>query len=562
MYFRLRGRSALLAAVLAIPTMAAPVAAADCAPFGTGNNYYTHPHATPGYCPPGTPAAPPTEPPMAPGDKPMTDPMADPMGDQPQDQQQQPQAQQPQQQPQLAQPTFTPSAPTTAASSPSSLAPNMIGDFFGAGGSQAVIPYIQFGFPGNPATPLAPLGPDVRFNVSAGPGSTTVYSVDSLAAINADPNVDMVGNQFDLQENSDITSAVQSLTGLPLVFIHSDATLVSNDTLNPGVSLFDAYNLDASYGYIVDVPNPSAGGSVGRQKIGENTSPMPRDRVFFNYSFFENTNLARGGPNVHRFTPGFEKTFLDGDMSFELRTPFASTVGSDVIAGGAVNDDEVEFGNLTMYLKALLFETQTAALSAGLGVAVPTASDASVKLPNGQRLVGIENNSVHLLPFIGGLYTPSERFFAQGFLQLDVDANGNAVYADPDGMGLRKIGTAQDQTYLFLDLAVGYWVYLNPNSSGHLRGLAPTLEMHYNAALTSTDVVRSGGLQVGRDAGDVQLVNGVVGMTALLGQGSTLTAGYAVPLGGGNDQQFDGELRVMLNVFFGGSRDRLRRAQF
>ena len=541
--------------------MAAPVTAADCAPFGAGNKCYTQPHATPGYCPPGTPSAPPTEPPMAPGEKPMTDPMADPMGDQPQTPDQ-PQAQQPQQQPQLAQPTFNPSAPTTASSSPSSIAPNMIGDFFGAGGGgQIVVPYTQFSFPGNPATPLSPIGPNVRFDVSTGYGPVTLTSVDPVSTINANPDVDMVGNQFALQENASVTGAVQSLSGLPLVFIHSDATLVANDTLTPGVSVFDAYNLDASYGLIVDLPNPSAGGSVGRQKIGENTSPMPRDRVFFNYSYFDNTNLG-GGANVHRYTPGFEKTFLNGDMSFELRTPFASTVGSDVIAGGAVNDDEVEFGNLTMYLKALLVETQTMALSAGLGVAVPTASDASVKLPSGQRIVGVENNAVHLLPFVGGLYTPTERLFAQGFLQLDVDANGNAVYADVSGSGLQKIGVAQDQTFLFLDLAVGYWVYLNPNSSGCLRGLAPTLEVHYNAALESADVVRSGGLQVGRDAGDVQLVNGVVGMTALLGHGSTLTAGYAMPLGGGNDQQFDGELRVMLNVFFGGTRDRLRRVQF
>ena len=70
-------------------------------------------------------------------------------------------------------------------------------------------------------------------------------------------------------------------------------------------------------------------------KIAENTSPMPRDRLIFDYGYFDNVPLAPGGVNVNRLTLGFEKTFLDGMMSFELKAPMASTVDSTVVQGVA-----------------------------------------------------------------------------------------------------------------------------------------------------------------------------------------------------------------------------------
>ena len=59
---------------------------------------------------------------------------------------------------------------------------------------------------------------------------------------------------------------------------------------------------------------------VSGPKISEEQSPMPRDRVFFNYNYFNN---ARSDcPNVAGRVFGFEKTFLDGAASVELRLPF------------------------------------------------------------------------------------------------------------------------------------------------------------------------------------------------------------------------------------------------
>ena len=37
------------------------------------------------------------------------------------------------------------------------------------------------------------------------------------------------------------------------------------------------------------------------------------------------------------------------------------------------------------------------------------------------------NQSVHLLPFVGGIWTPNDRLFCLGFIQFDIDANGDPV---------------------------------------------------------------------------------------------------------------------------------------
>lgn len=158
---------------------------------------------------------------------------------------------------------------------------------------------------------------------------------------------------------------------------------------------------------VVVVPNPGAAGAiVGREKIADNGSPLPRDRVFFNYSCFDNVPLAPGGVDVNRFTPGFEKTFFDGMTSIEMRFPFATTLNSNFLLDGFTNDDELEFGNLMIYTKALLYSSPTTAIGSGLGISVPTADDLNVGLTDGTTLVRVQNESVHLLPYIGGIHAP------------------------------------------------------------------------------------------------------------------------------------------------------------
>ena len=183
---------------------------------------------------------------------------------------------------------------------------------------------------------------------------------------------------------------------------------------------------------------------MGRQKIGENGSPLPRDRVFFNYSYFDNVPFTRQGIDVNRFTPGIEKTFIDGNASIEVRFPFATTLESDIVSDGPTGTSATEFGNITMYLKGLLVQTSENAVGAGLGIALPTADSMTVSMADGTPQVVISNEAVHLMPYIGGVrQTNSSPMFVQGFLQFDFDLNGNPVFADGGGGTLNAVGANQ-----------------------------------------------------------------------------------------------------------------------
>lgn len=305
---------------------------------------------------------------------------------------------------------------------------------------------------------------------------------------------------------------------------------------------------------VIPTASPSSGGVVvGRQKTAENTSPIPRDRIFLNYNYFNNTPLFPGGVDVNRFSPGFEKTFFDGNASLEMRFPFATTLDSDIVFGGATDTSNVEFGNIYLALKALLYQTDTYTVSGGLAMGLPTGDDTRVSTATGTPLVRVNNESVHLLPFLGALYVPNDRFFAQGFLQFDFDANGNPVDLNLFGNRLTEAGVANDATYMYVDAGIGYWLYRNQTGSSWLTGLAPTVELHYNRSLQEGDVIERGFYQVGSFEDEVQNLNALVGGTAVLGQNTTLTAAYVTPIGNSADQFFDGEARVSLNWYFGPS---------
>ncbi len=299
----------------------------------------------------------------------------------------------------------------------------------------------------------------------------------------------------------------------------------------------------------INTPRPGTS-VVGRMKIAENSSPLPRDRVLFGYSFFENVAMFAGGVNVSRFTPGFEKTFFDGQMSFEMRTPMAVTLDSSFLADGGTDLSHGEFGNMGLTFKALLMRRPTWALAGGLTAVVPTADDINVSLADGTPLVQIRNESTHLQPYVGALWTPNDRFFAQGFMQWDVAANDNPVLVN-QGSGLAYVDDVHDVTFQFLDVGVGYWSYRGQQRYRRLTGLAWTAELHWNRSLQSTDVVSAGNFRIGDYSSAIELFNLTLGVHVEFYQKSTLTLAYVTPLGGGADRQFDSELRVMFNRRFG-----------
>lgn len=85
---------------------------------------------------------------------------------------------------------------------------------------------------------------------------------------------------------------------------------------------------------------------------------------------------------------------------------------------------------------------------------------------------------------------------------------------------------------------------------GGIEGVAWTAELHWNLALQDADYVHSGDFLIGQPMNNVEVFTAVLGAHFQF-EKSTLTVGYGTPLGGGADQEFDGELRVMFNRHFG-----------
>lgn len=359
-----------------------------------------------------------------------------------------------------------------------------------------------------------------------------------------------------LQSDNGIVGAVDSADE----FYHQQVV-----TYDPGTLIFQP--VDVLYTpppVIINIPNLGGlpGANVGRQKLTENTSPLPQDRVFVNYSHFAGTPLAPGGIDVNRVTPGFEKSFLNGLMSIEVRAPFASTLSSDYTAGMFGNNKETEFGNMAAWWKTLLWEDQTKSIAAGLGVSLPTANDVFIKDSSGTNLLAVDNESAHFLPYVGGVWLPEPRMFISGICQFDVDTSGNSVrltdyvLGQPTGR-LQDVGRPNDADYVFVDVQFGYWMYQNNYGSGFVKGIAPLVELHYNRAMDDADDVIAdvnGTSIIAQSTQKTDLFNGLVGAAVLLKHNASLSLAYTTPIGN-NDSQFDGEFRASFNWYFGGPHD-------
>jgi hypothetical protein len=346
-------------------------------------------------------------------------------------------------------------------------------------------------------------------------------------------------------------------------------------------------SLPASFTHVFEVNLPFAA-TAGSIKLGDNESPVPRDRIIFDYSLFDNSTLAPGGINVNRFTAGFEKTLFSEKFSIEFRIPFATTFDSNITVDAnngntaLTNQHAIELGNAEFLSKAMLWRSDTAALTGGLGVGLPTASDITVNRSDGVNLYRIENTAPHLMPFIGGVWTPTERTFIQHMAELDIDITGNKVVIneDPnkqfsaDGT-FTDAGRLKDPVFAFYDISAGYWLFhCPPGSDRCVTGLASMLELHYNQSLAgfnsvSAPMIDSTGqqqefwnpavqslqplaLQVGGGSAFTSL-NLTAGVTAEIRENAFLSLGCSVPLIGGPGHEFDYEVRVNFSYYFGRS---------
>ena len=161
---------------------------------------------------------------------------------------------------------------------------------------------------------------------------------------------------------------------------------------------------------------PMFGGlETGAFKISENESPLPTDRVFFNYNYFSNDFST-----LQQETFGFEKTFLDGNASVGVRLPFSQSGGDSSV------------GDLSVLLKYAFLRDSAQpdnVLSGGLVLTLPTS-------PN--------SDSVLFQPFVAWNRTFGD-FYLQGFHSIVIPSKSTA------------------DTLLFNDVASGYWTRIEPH---------------------------------------------------------------------------------------------------
>jgi hypothetical protein len=272
----------------------------------------------------------------------------------------------------------------------------------------------------------------------------------------------------------------------------------------------------------------------GAFKVAENESPRPEDRVFLTYNFYDRLTGPPSAPalatfsgklgrstffgsvfvppttlhtDVHREVLGFEKTFLGGSASVELRAPLIEQRGD-----GSLDDADV--GDLTLILKYAFVNDHVSGdvLSAGLAVTAPTGRDVPTVAGN--------IHPVLLQPYLGYIVNQGP-FYVEGFSSVVVPTD------------------SRDVTLLFNDVSINYWLYRGPPHQT-LRFVIPTLEAHVTTPLdhrSTLDPIFAPDLLV--------LTAGVhVG----LGCASTLSLGVATPTLG--QRAFDIEALAQFNWRF------------
>jgi hypothetical protein len=162
--------------------------------------------------------------------------------------------------------------------------------------------------------------------------------------------------------------------------------------------------------------------------------------------------------------------------------------------------------------------------------------------------------AVTVAPWLGLLMTPTDRTFIQGFGQVAFDTTGEAVLVEDRYSGESAAGRLQESAVLYASVQGGVWLYqADAAADKTLTGLAGVLELHFNEMLQSADYFSAnvGGvpLEFGNAGSRANVVNLTTGLTAQLYRRTNLTMSVVVPTS--SDRQFDSELHIGLNHYFG-----------
>ena len=305
--------------------------------------------------------------------------------------------------------------------------------------------------------------------------------------------------------------------------------------------------------------------SFGRYKFADNSSPIPQNRIFFNYNHFHNalqtdTNdgmlAQQGSGSVDSFVLGFEKTLLlIPNTSIEMRIPFFSGSANTNPQAIPFASESPDVGSLSIILKTLLFSGYGSVVSAGVGFDLPTASKVQGTAAIGG--VGVpflyENEAIYLNAFASMLYSPNGYWWLQGVGQYSTVLNNGNSLTLPVGIDFTE------QDLLYTTLNGGLWFYWNPSETW-LQGIASILELNYTHSLddpSASNTVTNAGVNSTLFAGDISVLNLSTALHFQFGNSSELRVAVVVPIRPDDvntyaktDRFFDAEVAVQFNKNF------------
>ncbi|MEC9091779.1 MAG: hypothetical protein VX438_03670 [Planctomycetota bacterium] len=303
-------------------------------------------------------------------------------------------------------------------------------------------------------------------------------------------------------------------------------------------------------------------GRVG--KIAENNSALPFDRFFVNYSYFHNAyDASVFGPDplensantaINRYTVGMERTFLDGLASLETRFVLSDT--PDLVHNpgpSGYQSFSPTLGNISLATKFLLIENECTALAAGLGLELPTGGDTYIK--SRSTILKMENRSAYLSPYISLLKNSANNsWFLNAFIQVECPLAGDRISGISALTGDTTLqGKYNSQTSLFVDVAVGRWIY--QQEKGLVTGIATFIEGHYNGSLNEADAfndtISDGSFNTFYALNPLQrqfnIVNLTAGLHIEIADQTKLRIGSVFPVS--EQRAFDGEFGIQLSRY-------------
>lgn len=389
--------------------------------------------------------------------------------------------------------------------------------------------------PVDPASP-APNEPNSEPTVGADAGADAAAQADlGLGAAGLDAATDLGLSAFAL--NSALSDAGVGQGSF------SAAPNMTGDLFGMGSAyVFGIDSLPPNQGGPQPIVLPGPGAAMRRVKLSENFSPEVRNRCFMTYNYFNNAAGRLG--DVNRWTLGFERILYDDVVSFEVRQPMATTLSSTQLTS-APGDRGYELGDMALIGKAVLHRDQRWIWTAGLGVTAPLADDAKL-VENGETVLRIRNQAVHLLPFTAWLYRYDNDNLFQFNSQLDIDVNGNPISGNLFSGGPPDEGRYTDASLVHLDFSY-HRILARNRQQAWVRDWIGNAELHYTGSLEDSPVFEGDGFTVTNIARRFNVVNATFSNHLVLRNNWVVTPGISVPLQNGTDRQFNFEATLQLN---------------